>query len=291
MATFLHGMTAQEFLDSFYNELNLLSPSSYYYDAEFGVRTLALALKRAFGILNRHLRPEDTSMWQAEATLTVLDTTPPSVALPTGYVAPIQGYFGLYPLEFRTPDNETVRYRRDGIDPTYRGILVTRFRDALHLHSSLVVAGDTIKLLYYRELPVFVAAENYAVTAGATDITAIPSVTHDIAYANDEWNGGIFFDLTGSIYTTISDSTTTGITAPKAGTGGTITTGTKSAVLLKCPDIRPEALDALISQACLIIRGEDLNGWAGRVQMINKGQVRMPKVSLPKRGDQFRARW
>jgi hypothetical protein len=292
MSTYLHGLKTRELIDSVYHELNIMSPSSYYYDSEWGVRVIGLALQRAFSVLNRHLRKEDTQHFQATTTVTVSSGTPCYVTLPTGFVALISAYCGTRLIEMHVTDIDTMYHTVNGANVRSDRILATRSNDVLYLHSTLVSAGDSVVLRYYREVPLFVwvGTCTYTLEDTNTNLKATPDSysAGDLAYDTSEWVGGLLFSMDQSKQMAIVTSTTGYVKGVKP-TGATANT-VQSTVLINTPALRPEVIDAIISQACLIIKGEDLNGWSARVANIRAGHIRSTKVSLPRNYGPFHVR-
>jgi len=284
------------FVDSIYHELGISSASSYYYDVEFGARVIALALDRAYHVLYRHLKKEDTDRFQATVELTIDDTSlgsfdhPNYIDLPVGYVSMIQAFTsGKIPIYMAAP-NEDTQYHDMYSTARYDKIMATRSGDRLFLHSPLAAAGEPVTLRYHRYPPIFSMVGTATIATVSTTQTHTYATTNtQIGYADDEWVGAALFNVTESKTALVTAST--GVIATTAG-AATFTNGaSKSEALINVPPLPNEVIDSLISQTCLIIKGEDLNMWSGRVGMVNKGNLRQPRViALPRNTSPFNVR-
>lgn len=276
---YLPAMNVKQWLDSLYRELNILTPD--YFSVQWGAKYMADVLNRAYISLLPDISKVDQSAFRKRATLTVTASgTDLYVALPSDYVAFLGGSVGTYKVSMRGIDADVLMHNAIGFQPS-GDIPVTREGDRLVFHSSAATAGASMKLIYACAPPIVSLEAKLDLTGSSNPYTfTLPaSKAHftlmggALAYAADDWVGGMFFDVTTSKYGYITGSTLTTLTVREY-TEATMTAATgHEVVLVHVPKHSPIVMSAVVAMACLILKGKDLGRWQDRVDAISKGGV------------------
>lgn len=277
------SLRGKDLLDSVYDELRILSPEDYYYDDEVGAIPVCRSLARAWMQLKPLVGQGEVYQFRTSATLTVQSGTPNYVVLPLGFSGFLDASIDEVPVLFHSSDGVVAHYRRTGFS-SVRHVPVTRSGDNLLIHSDQVSAGDEMELAYSRIPPQIagVALMNYASDVTFDVAATVGSAgTKSIGYATDELAGGVFVSVGQSWYGEIQTSTTTTIKADRtAGGSVTVPASLVKSAWVATPAIDGPSVNAVIAQACLFLKGEDVTGhWKETVSMIRSGRAGVNRVA------------